>query len=128
MTAFSLMPQAAEPRLPIAQRNLKLQVEALRSHLDGTFNGISVVRTDVGVYGQAIYQFMKGWRVGYRYDWLGAGNMPAVLAGSPLDDGGHAPTRHSVMVEYDHSEFSRLRLQYSADRSSAAGQSALSAV
>ena len=104
-----------------AQRNFKFQAEVLRNHISGVFNGFAVARTDYGVYGQAIYQFMRQWRVGYRYDWLSAGAIPAALSGSTLDDGGHKPTRHSAMLEYDHSEFSRLRVQYSYDRSPAAG-------
>lgn len=103
------------------QRNLKLQFEVLRSHMDGTFNGLAVNRTDVGAYGQAIYQFMPQWRAGYRYDWMSAGDIPKALVGSTLDGGGHGPTRHTAMLEYDHSEFSRLRIQYSFDQSSRAG-------
>ena len=104
------------------QRNFKFQIEALRNHIDGTFNGIAVDRTDTGIYGQAIYQFMPQWRVGYRFDWVSAGNIPVALLGSTLDDGGHRPMRHSVMLEYDHSEFSRLRVQYNNDHSSIAGR------
>ncbi|MFP5381833.1 MAG: TonB-dependent receptor [Gammaproteobacteria bacterium] len=70
-----------------------------------------------GYYAQAVYQFMPRWRTGYRYDRLNPGavdfgmnplNFPAV---------DHKPTRHSLMLDYSPSEFSRLRLQYSKDRS-----------
>jgi hypothetical protein len=99
------------------QRNFKFQAELLRNHTDGLFNGIAVNRTDYGAYGQAIYQFMPQWRVGYRFDWLSAGTSPAALALSTFDSQDHDPTRQTIMVEYDHSEFSRIRLQYAYDRS-----------
>lgn len=98
-------------------RNLKFQAEVMRNHIDGAFNGLVVDRTDYGAYGQLIYQFKPQWRVGYRFDWMDAGSVPAALAGSTLDSLGRAATRSTAMLEYDHSEFSRLRLQYSYDRS-----------
>ena len=98
-------------------RNFKFQAEALRNHVAGVFNGVRVDRVDYGAYAQAIYQFKQQWRVGYRFDWTDAGNVPAALAGSTLDSLGRNATRSTAMLEYDHSEFSRLRLQYSYDRS-----------
>ncbi len=98
-------------------RNFKFQAEVLRNHIDGAFNGLVVDRTDYGAYGQLVYQFKPQWRVGYRFDWMDAGNVPVALAGTTLDAQGHNATRSTAMLEYDHSEFSRLRLQYSYDRS-----------
>ena len=98
-------------------RNLKFQAEVLRDHVDGLFNGVPVNRTDYGAYAQLIYQFKPQWRIGARYDWLEAGNIPVSLIGTTLDSGNHDPTRASAMLEYDHSEFSRIRLQYNLDRS-----------
>ena len=34
-----------------------------------------------------------------------------------LDAGGHDPKRTSLMVDYSHTEFSRIRLQYNRDQS-----------
>ncbi len=72
-----------------------------------------------GYYAQGIYQFMPRWRTGYRYDRLDPGtvNFGANSAFLPLSD--HKPERHSLMLDYSPSEFSRLRLQYSKDQSMA---------
>lgn len=72
-----------------------------------------------GYYAQAVYQFMPRWRSGYRYDRLDPGSVDfgANNAFLPITD--HQPTRHSLMVDYSPSEFSRLRLQYSKDQSMA---------
>lgn len=70
-----------------------------------------------GYYAQAVYQFMPRWRTGYRYDRLNPGSVDFGL--NPLDfpTVEHKPTRHSLMLDYSPSEFSRLRLQVSKDRS-----------
>jgi hypothetical protein len=70
-----------------------------------------------GFYAQGVYQFMPRWRSGYRYDRLDPGTVDfgANSANLPLTD--YSPTRHSLMLDYAPSEFSRLRLQYSRDRS-----------
>lgn len=72
-----------------------------------------------GFYTQAVYQFMPRWRVGYRYDRLLRGDVD--FAGSDagatfetLAD--YDPRRHSLMLDYNPSEFSRIRLQYSRDQ------------
>ena len=70
-----------------------------------------------GYYAQGVYQFMPRWRTGYRYDRLNPGSVDfgANSAFLPVTD--HKPTRHSLMLDYSPSEFSRLRLQYSKDKS-----------
>lgn len=72
-----------------------------------------------GLYAQAVYQFMPRWRSGYRYDHLFRGDV--LFNGA--DAGGtfgtladYDPKRHSLMLDYSPSEFSRLRLQYTLDR------------
>ena len=70
-----------------------------------------------GYYAQAVYQFMPRWRTGYRYDRLNPGTVDFGLNNANLPVTSHKPTRHSLMVDYSPSEFSRLRLQYSKDRS-----------
>ncbi|MCU7846341.1 MAG: TonB-dependent receptor [Candidatus Thiodiazotropha sp. (ex Monitilora ramsayi)] len=73
-----------------------------------------------GWYLQGIYQFMPRWRVGLRYDRLDSDNRGSdedVLAEAGLDNEGHTPERVTLMGDYSHSEFSRLRLQYARDDS-----------
>lgn len=105
------------------ERNVKLQAEYLwrdeqGTLSDGTATGPYDGRQD-GWYAQAVYQFMPRWRVGLRYDRLTTDNRgdAALLAAADLDDNGHTPQRSSVMVDYSHSEFSRLRLQFNRDES-----------
>lgn len=72
-----------------------------------------------GGYVQAIYQFMPQWRVGARYDYLTSehdGEEEFVDAAG-LDSHGYSPTRNSAVLDWLPSEFSRLRLQYSQDKS-----------
>ena len=115
-------------------RNFKLQGEYFRSRERGdfTFNTGGPALTDYlrtsqsGWYAQGVYQFMPRWRVGYRYDALRRGTVDigAVSSGAlTLADfptlAMHDPTRQTAMLEFNPSEFSRLRLQYSADKSRA---------
>jgi hypothetical protein len=75
--------------------------------------------TQSGFYAQGVYQFMPRWRTGYRYDRLDPGSVDfgANSAFLPVTD--YKPTRHSLMLDYSPSEFSRLRLQVSKDESMA---------
>ncbi|WP_457669169.1 FlxA-like family protein [Thiolapillus sp.] len=68
-----------------------------------------------GWYAQAVYQFMPNWRIGIRGSGLNADNPDAAFAGTSLDTQGHDPRDVSLMVDWSHSEFSRLRLQYTRD-------------
>lgn len=76
-----------------------------------------------GFYAQAIYQFIPRWRIGARYDYLNADNdisdfvdggiaFDEFLEESGLGDGGN-PQKHTLMLDYSPSHFSRIRLQYS---------------
>ncbi|MDR2031870.1 MAG: TonB-dependent receptor [Azoarcus sp.] len=108
-----------------ARRNLKLQAEYFQrresGHLtaegDGRTLGESPWRTrQSGYYIAGVYQFTPHWRAGLRYDQLHSGRQ--FLGDNPagietLDD---RPRRVSVMVDYNWSEFSRLRLQWARDR------------
>ncbi|MDQ1315987.1 MAG: hypothetical protein QG662_2096 [Pseudomonadota bacterium] len=72
-----------------------------------------------GFYAQGVYQFMPHWRVGYRYDQLLRGDIVfnGADAGATLASlADYDPRRHSLMLDYSPSEFSRLRLQYSRDQ------------
>jgi hypothetical protein len=115
-------------------RNLKLQAEyflrkengdlecdddtgasACAGGLEGDFRS-----RQSGWYAQAVHQFMPRWRVGYRYDRLERGDMDFLGADigatiASLED--YTPQRHSLMLDYNPSEFSRLRLQFARDKS-----------
>ena len=62
---------------------------------------------------------MPRWRVGYRYDRLDAGNA---LFGANLGAGNfplltsNKPQRNTVMLDWNPSEFSRIRLQFAQDK------------
>jgi len=110
------------------ERNLKLQAEYFERDEEGTVElaGSSPLETtsyqgeQSGWYLQTIYQFMPRWRVGYRYDRLKAENTGSdvlVLEEAGLDDEGHTPKRSTIMLDYSHSEFSRIRLQFAKDDS-----------
>ena len=101
---------------PIVQ-NLILSGEFFFGHENGTFNGTGVDYNHSGWYAQAVYQFMPRWSFGLRYAQLEAGRVGAALMGSALDDLGRTPRAESALLEFDTSEFGRLRLQYSHDDS-----------
>lgn len=112
--------------------SLKLQGEFFQREEDGTLtndpNGAA--QTDSyrsrqsGFYTQAVYQFLPQWRIGYRYDQLNAGNTRIGL----VDNGTltaadfpqlarFTPKRHTMMVDWSPSEYSRIRLQLAEDKS-----------
>ncbi|MBI1210793.1 MAG: hypothetical protein GC190_04975 [Alphaproteobacteria bacterium] len=98
--------------------NLVLNGEYFLGHEDGQFNGVPVNYNRTGFYVQGAYQFMPRWRIALRYAQVQSDiDLPLALAGSTLDDFGHSPQATSAMLEYDTSEFGRLRLQYTYDQS-----------
>jgi len=108
--------------------NFKLQGEYFRRKEDGnlTFNTTGTAQTggftsaQSGWYLQGVYQFVPLWRVGYRYDRLYSGtttfSTPLTAADFPIL-AAYNPTRHTVMVDWSGSEFSRVRLQLAQDKS-----------
>jgi hypothetical protein len=56
-----------------------------------------------GWYLQGVYQFLPQWRMGVRHDRLDPGGV---------DEVGYNPRRTSVMLDWNPSEFSRIRLQF----------------
>jgi len=114
---------------PSPRRQLKLQGEYMTRHDDGTavFDpaGIATLanyrNTQSGWYLQSVYQFAPRWRVGARYDSMDSGSplfTPAAVS-PPIEFGppGAAlhPDRISLMLDWNPSEFSRLRAQYDWD-------------
>lgn len=81
-----------------------------------------------GWYTQAVYRFLPQWRAGYRYDRLDHGNVSngivdnglgPTAADFPLLMTDHNPTKHTAMVDWSPTEFSRVRLQLAQDKSRA---------
>ncbi len=114
------------------ERNFKFAAEYFRREESGELcgfddvSGACVAGTDgaygarqSGFYAQGVYQFMPRWRTGYRYDRLDPGSVDFGTNPLSLATTDYKPTRHSLMLDYAPSEFSRLRLQYAKDRSMA---------
>jgi hypothetical protein len=111
--------------------NLKLQGEYFHRKEEGTLvfdshgaalaNGYNSRQS--GWYAQAVYQWMPMWRAGYRFDRLdsGSANIDTTASGLTAADfpilAGYKPKKHSFMVDWSPSEFSRIRLQYARDYS-----------
>jgi hypothetical protein len=112
-----------------SQRNLKLQAEYFVREEEGNVvmeDGSTTPESTTydgeqsGFYVQAVYQFMPRWRAGLRYDRLDSDNTGSdedVLGEAGLDNEGHTPERFTLMGDYSHSEYSRVRLQYAKDDS-----------
>ncbi len=112
--------------------NFKLQGEYFRRKENGDLafdtasralaNGLTSRQS--GWYLQGVYQFLPQWRVGYRYDRLDSGTTTIGLVSSRALSaadfpilGGYNPKRNTVMVDWNPSEFSRIRLQFARDYS-----------
>jgi hypothetical protein len=113
---------------PSPRRQLKIQAEYLRREEHGTFTfdpfdialPTAYENTQTGWYLQSVYQFAARWRAGVRYDSLDSGNarfLPLDVSAVDFDPLARArhPDRISAMLDWNPSEFSRLRLQYDID-------------
>jgi hypothetical protein len=119
-------------------RNFKLQGEYFRFRQDGSLTyddsagsalfGAITDRFDgaqSGWYVQGVYQFVPRWRVGYRYDRLRFGKVNNSIVSNGLGPAAadfpvltpHDPARHTLMLDWSPSEFSRVRLQLASDKS-----------
>ena len=104
------------------ERNLILQSEFLWRNEDGRYllpdgGNPDFDQSQFGWYGQVVYQPVTGWRVGARIDLLSADNPGVLFAGTALEPDDDDPMRYTLMLDWSHSEFSRLRLQYARDES-----------
>jgi hypothetical protein len=109
--------------------NFKVQGEYFRRRETGTLGLIDLARgayssAQSGWYLQGVYQFESYWRVGLRYDKLNSGTTNIALVDSGLLPAGafpslapYGPKRISLMLDYNPSEFSRIRLQVARDKS-----------
>lgn len=105
------------PNGNFARGKLVLSGEYFYDATRGEFNAVPVDLERDGWYAQAAYQFRPRWTIGARYARLGADDVPLALAGSTLDPAGHAPEAITGLLEFDTSEFGRLRFQYTNDKS-----------
>jgi len=110
------------------EQNLKLQFEYFSRDEDGdlTLLNSSPLETSTldsqqdGWYAQAVWQFVRTWSVGIRYDMVDSDNTGSdvsVLDEAGLVTAGHVPKRASLMAQWEPSEYSRIRLQYNRDES-----------
>ena len=116
------------PQGNFREQNIKLQFEYFDRSEQGdiTLLNSSPLETSSlnsaqdGWYLQAIWQPVRHWRVGARYDTVdsdNSGSDPDVLDEAGLLNNGHKPKRVSAMAEWVPSEYSRIRLQYNRDDS-----------
>jgi hypothetical protein len=111
---------------PSALRSFVLQGEYVRRDQAGTLQDAALgtasrlTRSQDGAYVQGLYQLGR-WRMGARYDRLSLFSDTYRLAGAPQGFGVN-PWRATGALEFNPTEFSRLRLQYNHDRSGADGR------
>lgn len=103
------------------QRNFKFQAEYMWRNENGGYDlpGRGTLPYDNdqnGWYLQAVYQHIPQWRIGIRYDQLSSDYPGDSYADTPLMPAANDPRRYSVMADWSNSEFSRLRLQYTLDK------------
>jgi hypothetical protein len=111
-------------------RYVKLQGEYLRRFESGDLiydvNGASLgpsagsySSTQSGWYLQGVYQFAPTWRVGLRGERLDAGSVDYGINNAVLLRPDYTPSSYALMLDYNPSEFSRIRLQFAQDKSRA---------
>ena len=96
-------------------RNLTVAGEYFIGDDEGAFNGLSLNQQHTGWYVQGVYQFMPRWSAGLRYAALNSDDPGAAFVGTQLDDLGQDPFDVTALLEFDTSEFGRIRLQYDRD-------------
>jgi hypothetical protein len=112
---------------PAPRRGLTLQAEYLYLKQNGELTNqessavAALERRQDGLYVQALVRLDR-WRIGARYDVLEPFTDTFEVGGEPQDLGG-TPWRATASLEFNPSEFTRIRLQYTDDRSARDGQS-----
>jgi len=109
-------------------RSLSIQAEYLTRKKDGTMyytksqenlpDHSSFEKEQSGGYAEMIYRFHRLWRVGSRWDWLNRNRETENTVSNVLPEN---LNRYSFMVDYNPTEFSRIRFQYYIDRASFLG-------
>ncbi len=110
-----------------ANRYVKLQSEYFQRKENGelTYDTAGVNNTDnfnvtqSGWYVQSVAQFMPHWRAGLRYDQLDSGTatVGAANAVNVISNYSYTPKCSTLMVDYNPSEFSRVRVQLAQNES-----------
>ncbi len=106
---------------PSKAQSVTIQSEYLYRTQSGTLEGLvassadALKRTQDGLYVQGVYQWDR-YRAGLRYDLLDIFKKDYILAGNQTEFGSK-PWRVSGMLEFNPTEFSRIRLQYNHDKS-----------
>ena len=104
--------------------SFKLQGEYLRSTRSGQLvydpagldQAAAFRAVQSGWYLQGIYQFLPHWRLGLRTERLDAGTPAYGSIAAFYAPNAYAPRKDSLMLDYNPSEFSRVRLQIAQDR------------
>lgn len=81
---------------------------------DAWANEIALNKEQSGYYSELIYQYDRNWRAGVRYSALSQNDITANNVMQDMPDDMYVTT---AMLEYNPSEFSRLRLQYNHNSS-----------
>lgn len=105
--------------------NFKLQGEYLRRtekgdlsyDIAGAANPGGYSAAQSGWYLQGVYQWAPSWRVGLRTERLDPGSVDYGANDANLLRPDYRPRRNALMVDYNPSEFSRVRLQFARDES-----------
>lgn len=113
-------------KMPLdAYSDLTWTTEYIKRELDGTqylpnvtaddgANQVDMTKNQSGLYSSLIYKMNSEWRTGVRYDDILQNDVIANGVNQNFSDD---LNRYSAMVEYNFSEFNRLRLQYNRDNS-----------
>ena len=86
---------------------LQRKIEGDLYQFDGTKS--KTVKEQAGIYSQLVYTVNKSWKLGARYDSI----FKNTINGT---DGIDDFKKYSAMIEYNTSEFTKLRLQYNQNR------------
>jgi hypothetical protein len=106
-----------------SNRYVNFQSEYLYRNVDGEKyikNGYdevtrnTLLKKQSGFYSQFVAKLSKRWRAGLRYDLLGANHMKLNAVNLSLPN---SMSKVSCMVDFNPTEFSRLRVQYNLDKS-----------
>ena len=103
--------------------SVKLQGELLRSTRDGRLvvdpaNAASAGAhraVQSGWYLQGVYQFVPRWRLGLRTERLDSGTPDYGSNAGLFAATGYRPRKNTLMLDFNASEFSRVRLQWARD-------------
>ncbi|MCX8022554.1 MAG: FeoA domain-containing protein [Syntrophorhabdaceae bacterium] len=105
---------------PSDNRSFIVQGEYMRRDQIGTVENVlsgdinRLFRSQDGIYIQSLYQIGR-WRMGVRYDLLNLLRDTYSVGGTQKNY--HRPLRLTGAIEFNPTEYSRLRLQYNHDRS-----------